>query len=840
MSVPSQRLPGEGGFLVSPQQPDSAHVLTPRQWERLERHRQLGSNGQIDGHNQNFDGSGMVTHLQGQCRELQRQLHVSIDAERKAQTQLHQLQLMSKSQTAILRTNLSNKIDEREKLLELALTSLDKRAEDAEVVTSIREQLSKLREAKGANAGSSEAIQQVQQEVEELRKQNADLRGQLDFANDQIKIAKKGQATLAQVNAALTPKTAEHEDKTTPAPTPTDKPEEVKVDENSSHADLARKVSDLENDRKKLIALLFEAKERLKEGPHRTPSPAIGSKPPPLPPSLPSTTSTAADLGIVGLELPPPPIPIDTSKVASLEAEVTTAKAALKKAKSDKKSQKKEYEEKLVALQAEAKESEQQMVSAMEAEVQKVLAEKEAEYEQMRGSDLKMLKKLKKSSAGQTKGLTSLKVSMGGLQSSHKQSRAAISGDLKEFQTMTADVSTAILSKISEQQSSIGALLKNYRREYEERRKLFNLVQELRGNIRVFCRCRPPSAKELERDADSGGAVCVQFPEEGTIRVENDRGNVKQWEFDQMFDFKAQQSAIYQEVSPLVTSVLDGYNACIFAYGQTGSGKTFTMTGPEPGSSMSTPENSGVNTRALGELFERSVKRADEVVDRISVSVLEIYCEQIRDLLSENVGVERLEVRQGDHGNYVPNLTVVPVTHIDQVLELLTFADRNRSKASTNMNEHSSRSHLMLSVNVESTNKASGVSTWGKLHLVDLAGSERIGKSGAVGKALKEAQAINKSLSALGDVIMSRAQKAGHVPFRNSTLTHLLQDSLSGDAKTLMFVCISPVMYNSEETFCSLTFAARVRTVELGKAQKNTSAASGGGSSKKRNSTSGK
>jgi kinesin family protein C2/C3 len=203
--------------------------------------------------------------------------------------------------------------------------------------------------------------------------------------------------------------------------------------------------------------------------------------------------------------------------------------------------------------------------------------------------------------------------------------------------------------------------------------------------------------------------------------------------------------------------------------------------------------------------------------------------------LSENVGQERLEIRQGEHGNYVPNLTIVPVTHMDQVLDLLALADRNRSTASTNMNEHSSRSHLMLSVVVESTNRISGVTTWGKLHLVDLAGSERISKSGAAGQALKEAQAINKSLSALGDVIMSRAQKSAHVPFRNSTLTHLLQDSLSGDAKTLMFVCISPVMYNAEETFCSLTFAARVRTVELGRAAKNVasgpvgSGGSGGG-----------
>jgi len=262
-----------------------------------------------------------------------------------------------------------------------------------------------------------------------------------------------------------------------------------------------------------------------------------------------------------------------------------------------------------------------------------------------------------------------------------------------------------------------------------------------------------------------------------------------------------------------VTSVLDGYNVCIFAYGQTGSGKTYTMTGPD--------DNRGVNTRALEELFGQSHKREAEISDSISVSILEIYCEQIRDLLAEEVGVERLEVRQGERGNYVPNLTTVPVSEIGQVLELLALADRNRSTAATNMNEHSSRSHLMLSITIKSVNRITGQMSYGKLHLVDLAGSERISKSGATGQALKEAQAINKSLSALGDVIMSRAQKSAHVPYRNSTLTHLLQDSLSGDSKTLMFVCISPVLYNAEETFCSLNFAARVRTVELGKATKH-------------------
>ena len=210
------------------------------------------------------------------------------------------------------------------------------------------------------------------------------------------------------------------------------------------------------------------------------------------------------------------------------------------------------------------------------------------------------------------------------------------------------------------------------------------------------------------------------------------------------------------------------------------------------------------------------------------MSILEVYNEEIRDLLTEGNYGEKLEIRQGEHGNYVPGLTECPVSGIDDVFELFQQAERNRATASTNMNEHSSRSHMMLTVSIYCENLLTGVKTYGKLNLVDLAGSERINKSGATGQKLKEAQNINKSLSALGDVIAARASKQSHIPFRNSTLTYLLQDSLSKDSKTLMICCISPTITSSEETYCSLNFASRVRTVELGKASKNT-----GGPSKK-------
>jgi kinesin family protein C2/C3 len=226
---------------------------------------------------------------------------------------------------------------------------------------------------------------------------------------------------------------------------------------------------------------------------------------------------------------------------------------------------------------------------------------------------------------------------------------------------------------------------------------------------------------------------------------------------------------------------------------------------------MSGPaDNRGVNTRALDELFLKASERSHEWRDTITVSLLEVYNEEIRDLLSDGRGDDvKLEVKMGEHGNHVPGLTSVPVDGIQTVFNLLAMADRNRSSTATNMNEHSSRSHMMMTVTVVSEFLPTGATSRGKLNLVDLAGSERINKSGAVGVALKEAQNINKSLSALGDVIAARAQKTAHVPFRNSTLTFLLQDCLSQDSKTLMIVCVSPVLYNAEETFCSLNFAAR-------------------------------
>jgi len=230
-------------------------------------------------------------------------------------------------------------------------------------------------------------------------------------------------------------------------------------------------------------------------------------------------------------------------------------------------------------------------------------------------------------------------------------------------------------------------------------------------------------------------------------------------------------------------------------------GKTYTMSGPS--------NSKGVNTRSLAELFARSAARSADIRDAFSVNVLEVYNEEVYDLLVDPTNCTKLEVRHGEHGNFVQGLTNIEVDSLENVMDLLAVADKNRSQASTNLNEHSSRSHMIVTVSVTSENLLTGITTRGKLNLVDLAGSERIQKSGVTGQALKEAQNINKSLSALGDVIAARVAKQTHIPFRNSTLTFLLQDSLSHDSKTLMIVCASPVMSSVDETFCSLNFASR-------------------------------
>jgi len=368
---------------------------------------------------------------------------------------------------------------------------------------------------------------------------------------------------------------------------------------------------------------------------------------------------------------------------------------------------------------------------------------------------------------------------------------------------------------IQENQQKMIDLRERWRKEFEWRRKLFNQVQELKGNIRVFCRPRPCRS-----------TCAIQVLEDNRLMAKG-----KVFEFDRVFHPNASQREVYEETSSLITSVMDGYNVCLFAYGQTGSGKTYTMNGDDT--------NRGVNYRAIEELIKIREERAEEIQYEIEMSLVEIYNEQLHDLIagsdessqsihsssskgSNTWSSHKLEIKLGPQGPYIPDLTWIPVISVEQIWQVMEQASLERSQGRTNMNDRSSRSHLVVSLRVHGRNLINETKLNGKLHLVDLAGSERISRSEATGDRLKEAQHINKSLSCLGDVFMNLLSKNSHIPYRNSKLTFLLQDSLGGDSKTLMFVNVSPEEVDLQESISSLNFASRVNRVQLGPATKHT------------------
>uniref|UniRef100_A0A0D3G7C5 Kinesin-like protein n=1 Tax=Oryza barthii TaxID=65489 RepID=A0A0D3G7C5_9ORYZ len=356
-------------------------------------------------------------------------------------------------------------------------------------------------------------------------------------------------------------------------------------------------------------------------------------------------------------------------------------------------------------------------------------------------------------------------------------------------------------------------LKKKYADECAERRRLYNELIELRGNIRVFCRCRPLSTAEISNGCSS--IVQIDPSHETELQFVPSDKDRKAFKFDHVFGPSDNQETVFAESLPVVRSVMDGFNVCIFAYGQTGTGKTFTMEG--------IPEDRGVNYRALEELFRLSEERSSSVAYTFAVSILEVYNEKIRDLLdesSEQTG-RKLDIKQTADGTQeVAGLIEAPIYTIDGVWEKLKVGAKNRSVGATSANELSSRSHSLVKVTVRSEHLVTGQKWRSHIWLVDLAGSERVNKTEVEGDRLKESQFINKSLSALGDVISALASKNAHIPYRNSKLTHLLQSSLGGDCKTLMFVQISPSSADSGETLCSLNFASRVRAIDHGPARK--------------------
>ncbi|XP_043724726.1 kinesin-like protein KIN-14J [Telopea speciosissima] len=397
---------------------------------------------------------------------------------------------------------------------------------------------------------------------------------------------------------------------------------------------------------------------------------------------------------------------------------------------------------------------------------------------------------------------------------------------LRELRVTSQSIKKVVLNTqrvYSEEFSRLGVKLKglaeaaeNYHMVLAENRKLYNEVQDLKGNIRVYCRIRPflPGQNGKQTTIDfigENGELVIANP------LKQGKDGHRLFKFNKVFAPTATQEEVFLDTQPLIRSILDGYNVCIFAYGQTGSGKTYTMTGPDAASK----EDWGVNYRALNDLFHISQSRRNSFIYEVGVQMVEIYNEQVRDLLASDGTQKKLGIwsTTQPNGLAVPDATMLPVKSTGDVLDLMQIGLMNRAVGATALNERSSRSHSVLTVHVRGTDLATSATLRGNLHLVDLAGSERVDRSEATGERLREAQHINKSLSALGDVIFALAQKSPHVPYRNSKLTQVLQSSLGGQAKTLMFVQLNPDVDSYFETLSTLKFAERVSGVELGAAR---------------------
>ncbi|XP_037957841.1 kinesin-like protein Klp68D [Teleopsis dalmanni] len=329
--------------------------------------------------------------------------------------------------------------------------------------------------------------------------------------------------------------------------------------------------------------------------------------------------------------------------------------------------------------------------------------------------------------------------------------------------------------------------------------------------VQVVVRCRPMSNRERSEGTTE---VVNVFPNRGVVEITNlvdvNKEQRKVFTYDAAYDAGATQTNLYNEVVfPLVSSVLEGFNGCIFAYGQTGTGKTFTMEGVRGNDDLM-----GIIPRTFEQIWLH-INRTENFQFLVDVSYLEIYMEQLRDLLKpNNVSGKHLEVRERGSGVYVPNLHAINCKSVEDMINVMQLGNKNRTVGFTNMNEHSSRSHAIFMIRIEMCDIETNTIKVGKLNLIDLAGSERQSKTGASAERLKEASKINLALSSLGNVISALAENSPHVPYRDSKLTRLLQDSLGGNSKTIMIANIGPSAYNYNETLTTLRYASRAKTIQ--------------------------
>jgi len=323
-------------------------------------------------------------------------------------------------------------------------------------------------------------------------------------------------------------------------------------------------------------------------------------------------------------------------------------------------------------------------------------------------------------------------------------------------------------------------------------------------SIRVICRFRPLNDTEEK----TGSKFIMKFPSGSDDQCVSIGGKV--YMFDKVLKPNVTQTQVYEATAKnIVKDVLCGYNGTIFAYGQTSSGKTHTMEGV-----INDPAMQGIIPRIVNDIFNHIYSMEENLEFHIKVSYFEIYLDKCRDLLDPtkiNLAVHE----DKDRVVYVKGATERFVSSPEEVFEVIEEGKSNRHVAVTNMNEHSSRSHSVFLINVKQENLENQKKLCGKLYLVDLAGSEKVGKTGVEGMGLEEAKNINKSLSALGNVIAALADgNKSHIPYRDSKLTRILQESLGGNAKTTIVICASPASFNEAETKSTLDFGRRAKTIK--------------------------
>ena len=388
-----------------------------------------------------------------------------------------------------------------------------------------------------------------------------------------------------------------------------------------------------------------------------------------------------------------------------------------------------------------------------------------------------------------------------------------IDKEIKEIELKSNKKKEELKNKINiikEKEQELNLLKIQSESSNEEKRNINNNYQTAKGNIRVFCRVRPKLEKEKNLEMClfdfSEKNITIYGPHHKSNTGKREENRIKeQYKFDKIFTPNDDQENIFEEIYHMIQSSLDGFNVCIFAYGQTGSGKTYTMEGENN-------NKRGLIPRAL-ELIFYNINNMEKLGYKFSVnlSCLEIYLDQIRDLLKDNKGKNNNNIINKDD-----NLIQLELKDMNDWIKYYESAKEKRKVAETQCNEKSSRSHCIFQILINCFNKEKNIKREGSLNLIDLAGSERTNKSGVIGDRLKETISINKSLTALKSVINALVavdnKNSNFVPYKDSVLTNYLQPYLGGDSKTLMFVNISPILNSFNETSCSLRFATDVNS----------------------------